>query len=497
MKKVITIISAAVLGISAATAQTILQEGPVLKAGINNGLQDSAVKAVDGHAEWGNITINDAGIDRNDGLISVNMDLDLSKFDVNTNRAVLLTPYIVNGEESQVLPSLGFYGRNRYYYYVRNDGRMCEGSAETSYKSGDEPEYLPYFVNVPYEDWMRGAELMLEKKVYGCCGNVLDTEYCSLAEYYVYQPHFLYIRPPKKEQPKTRSLEGNAFVDYPVSETVIYPDYHNNRVELGKIRATIDSVRLDRDVTVKSLFIKGFASPESPYSNNTRLAKGRTEAIRQYVLGLCEIPAEVITTDYEPENWEGLREYVQEWPIPNKEAIIALIDSDEEPDRKEWLIKSRYQKEYKYLLETCYPYLRRTYYRIDYDIRSFTEVDAAHVRELAKTRPQMLSLDEFYIAAHDLDPASEEFRQLFDVAVRMFPDDPVANLNAANVAMQKGDLETAAKYLDKAGQLPETLYARGVLAALHEDYKTAAVWFKTALAEGVSAAEDELAKVLR
>lgn len=489
MKRIITIISAAVLGMSATATFSLAQTA-------HNGQQDVAIQKIDDdHPEFGNITINDAELSRNSGIMTINMDFDLSKFDVNTNRAILLTPYIVKGEEYRDLPSLGFYGRNRYYYYVRNDGKMCEGSAETSYKAGEEPEYLPYFANVPYEEWMKGAELMLERKVYGCCGDVVETDYCLLAEYFVYQPHFLYIRPPKREQPKTRSLEGNAFVDYPVSQTVIYPDYHNNQVELGKIRATIDSVRLDPDVTVTELFIKGFASPESPYSNNTRLAKGRTEAIREYVRNLYDIPQGVIKTDYEPENWEGLREYLLNTNLPNKYSIVELIDSDTEPDRKEWLIKSRYPQDYAFLLKECYPYLRRTYYRIDYDIRSFTEVDAEHVRELAKTRPQMLNLDEFYVAAHDLDPASEEFAQLFDVAVRMFPEDPIANLNAANVAMQRGDFDSAEKYLDRASSLPESLYARGVLAAIHEDYAAAAEWFTKAQAAGVKEADAELAKL--
>lgn len=489
MKRIITIISAAVLGMSATATFSLAQTA-------HDGRQDVAVrKTDDAHVEFGDITINDAGLSRNSGIMTVNMDLDLSKFDVHTNRAVLLTPYIVKGEDYHDLPSLGFYGRNRYYYYVRNDGRMCEGSAETSYRAGEEPEYLPYLANVPYEEWMKGAELMLERKVFGCCGEVLGTDYCLLSEYYIYDPHFLYIRPPKREQPKTRSLEGDAFVDYPVSQTVIYPDYHNNQVELGKIRATIDSVRLDPDVTVTELFIKGFASPESPYANNTRLAKGRTEAIREYVGKLYDIPQEVIRTDFEPENWEGLREYVSRSSLPGRDAIIALIDTDMDPDRKEWMIKSRYPQDYAHLLKECYPYLRRTYYRIDYDIRSFTEVDAGHVRELARTRPQMLNLDEFYVAAHDLDPSSDEFAQLFDVAVRMFPDDPIANLNAANVAMQRGDYESASKYLDRASSLPESLYARGVMAAIHEDYAAAREWFTKAHQAGVKEAAAELAKL--
>lgn len=45
-------------------------------------------------------------------------------------------------------------------------------------------------------------------------------------------------------------------MDYPVSQTVIYPDYHNNKEELAKIESTIDSVKFDSDVTITSIHIK-------------------------------------------------------------------------------------------------------------------------------------------------------------------------------------------------------------------------------------------------
>lgn len=472
MRRIFILLAAVALGQAAMSAQTV----------------HASQEAFDG------ITINNAEIDRSADEMTVNMDMDMSDFNVLSNRAVLLTPYVVKDGDRVGMPSLGIYGRDRYFYYVRNDKTMVEGSAETSYRENEVPDLIPYFATVPYEDWMAGSELVLEKKTYGCCGNLIDTEYCTLGQFEVYKPAFLYISP-AVELRKERVLEGNAFVDYPVSQTVIYPEYHNNVEELAKIRATIDSVRLDPDVNVTSIFIKGFASPESPYDNNTRLAKGRTASIKQYVLDLYDFPESVIKTDYEPENWEGLREYLVASDLPYKRQIIALIDKDEEPDRKEWLIKSQYVSDYKYLLENCYPYLRRTYYRIDYVVRSFTYEDVDHIRELVGTRPQNLSLQEFYLAAQGLDQESEMFNEIFDVAVRMYPEDPIANLNAANAAMQRGDMKSASKFIDRAANMPEAIYARGVYAALSGDLAAARTLFETASALGVAQAAQELEKI--
>ena len=79
--------------------------------------------------------------------------------------------------------------------------------------------------------------------------------------------------------------------------------------------------------------------------------------------------------------------------------------------------------------------------------------------------------------------------------MRRVPGDEVANLTAANAAMAKGDFKGAARYLDKAGDRGEAVYARGVYAALLKDYETAMRFFAEAAREGVAEAEDALRQV--
>jgi tetratricopeptide (TPR) repeat protein len=269
---------------------------------------------------------------------------------------------------------------------------------------------------------------------------------------------------PKAETVKSRSLSGRAYIGFPVNETVIYPEFQKNLEELAKIRATIDSVRNDSDVTIYAMSIKGFASPESPYDNNARLASGRTQAVKQYVNELYGFAPEFISTSYEPEDWEGLRRFVENSSIPHKKEILAIIDSDREPDNKEWKIKSEYKDDYRYLLDNCYPYLRHSDYVVEYVVRSYADPD--EIGRIMMERPQNLSLNEFYVYAQTLEQGSPEFIEVFETAVRMYPRDEAANLNAANTAMSRGDFISALRYLDKAGNSPETIYASGVCAYL-------------------------------
>ena len=88
-------------------------------------------------------------------------------------------------------------------------------------------------------------------------------------------------------------------------------------------------------------------------------------------------------------------------------------------------------------------------------------------------RPQKLSQNEFYLVAGKYEPGTDEFTDVFETAVRMFPNDEIANLNAANAAIRRDDFETARRYLDKAGDSAEAVYARGALAVRENDYDTA------------------------
>jgi tetratricopeptide (TPR) repeat protein len=91
--------------------------------------------------------------------------------------------------------------------------------------------------------------------------------------------------------------------------------------------------------------------------------------------------------------------------------------------------------------------------------------------------------------AQTYEPGSDKLNALFESAAKVYPNDEVANLNAANAAMQKGDYAKALNYLSKAGNRPEAIYARGVLEVLREDFSAATIYLEEAKRMGVAQAE--------
>ena len=363
------------------------------------------------------------------------------------------------------------------------------------------PGVVQYSAAVPFEDWMDGGVLVLRYREFGCCDKLLSEAGSSIALYQhprrpapvEFKPRFIFVQP-QVEVRKERALSGEAYVTFMVNRTEVREGYQDNARELGKIRATIDSVRFDGDITVTGISLKGYASPEGRYAQNESLAKKRSWAIRDYVQRLYPFPSALYTVDYEPENWEGLRNWVLGGTsIEHKSAILDIIDAVADPDKREREIKSKYPGDYRRLLEDCYPSLRRTDYKVEYTIRSYA--DPEEIVRILKTRPQNLSLNEFYIAANEFEDGSQEFNDVFATAVRMYPDDEVANLNAAMAEMDGRQFNRAARFLQRAGDSPEAIYARGILEAFRGDFDAALPYLQKARGLGVTEAQDALSQI--
>ncbi len=441
-------------------------------------------------AAWSqSVSVSDVNIERNGNYMAVDMNLYMTGLKVKKNRAVLLTPRLTSIEDTLDMASIGIYGRKRYFHYRRNNGKdMISGPNEITYRAKRVPDTLAYHQIVSYQDWMDDSQLTIHEEWYGCCNSILSESDTVIGEYSVFTPKLVYVKP-QAEASKERAIEASAYISFPVNKTTINSSYLDNEAELAKIQATIDSVKDNNDYTITSISLKGYASPEGSYEYNSSLAKGRTEALSNYVKEQYNFEEGIISTDYEAEDWSGLRSYVEKSNMEHNDEILVLIDNDSiDIDAKEWIIKSKYPMEYRQLLDNCYPKLRHTDYKVSYIVRTYSDLN--EIRQVLKTHPQDLSLNEIYLLAQECDPNSEEFSEMFETAARLYPDDEIANLNAANAALSRGDLSSASRYLEKAGDSGEAEYARGVLSFMQGDKAVATEHLRNAEKAGVKEAKD-------
>lgn len=446
-----------------------------------------------------NVNVNEAT-----RKLDVDIDMKMDEIKLGSNREVIYTPIIIaaNGPDSLELDPVTVCGRNSWYAYLRS-GALDSGDSNI-FRSGTKVT-AHITQSVPFEDWMGHSTVEMRQQEATCCsplkliqgpsahGNVelaqINTARPALVLDFVYSP-------PVDDKPVEKNIEGKAFVSFVVNRTELRPDYMVNRREIAKILNSIDYVRQDSDAVITGVHIKGFASPEGSYTNNTRLAKGRTATLAGYVREQYHFPDGMITTSYDPEDWAGLRNYLTDsldYNIANRAEIIDIIDGPLGFDAKDMAIKTRFPQDYQVILKEIYPWLRHSDYTVKYRIKVYT--DLAEILRAYNSDPSRLRPVDFYTIAQQHDEGSPEYNKVMQTAVKVYPDDPMLNLNAANTALKNGYLTSAQEYLNKAGNSPEANFARGILAAMLGSLNEATQRFQEARACGITKADAYLRQI--
>ena len=302
----------------------------------------------------------------------------------------------------------------------------------------------------------------------------------------IYEPTFTSsFVTPEAEAVKARSETGKAYLDFAAGQSEITPNFKNNASELHKMNALIKSVCSNSDATITSIVISGYASPEGTYSANVKLSERRALALRNYIGSKHALPQRLFSAYGVGEDWAGLETLVEQSDLPQREQALAIIRSTGIFDgRERQLMDMARGATYRQMKVELFPQLRRVEYRIDYTVIPFTIEQG---KEVMKTRPGDLSLNEMFLIANSYVPGSEEFNEVFETAARVFPDSDVANLNAATIALNRKDADSATSYLAKVKTQDAAYWNNlGMLQWLQGDKTAAAESFDKAGALGTA-----------
>ena len=357
----------------------------------------------------GGIAAESVRLVRQADSVQLSMRLDLSYLEIDKREILLVAPRIVTDIDTLNLPTVGIYGTYPYYYYIRSGHRWLQGPRDIMLRAAKRMKPLDYVVNTPYQAWMDSARVEL---------TFTSNEYCEGAVSEISQSVWKAQQQIIPGRPRlemlTHAASGRAYIDFVVNQVDIRPDYHRNRRELDKINQTLDSVTQDTANHLLGITIKGYASPEGLYEKNEWLAKNRSLALSDYVAQSYGIPRQMIRSEYEPEDWVGLRDYVNRSRLPHRTEILSLIDQDLPPDYKLGQIQRRFPKDYADIRDNSLPYLRHSDYKIEY--RRLTRIEREGEKDTIWALPERALKP---LVAHEpLKP----YRPLFALKTNLFFD---------------------------------------------------------------------------
>lgn len=278
---------------------------------------------------------------------------------------------------------------------------------------------------------------------------------------------------------KRHAESVTLYLDYPLGRDEVLPYYKGNRTQLDKLAVVLSPLVKDNFSTIDEIEVCGYASPDGDYRNNERLAADRSRQFAAYMRNAYTLSAHTVRSVSVAEDWDGLsRLLTAERPYYMNEVLDIIRRYGIFAGRERQLMNLWNGVPYKDMLHRFFSRLRRIEVKIRYGIRAVGGDEAAR---LIYTHPELLSLPEMYAVARYYRPGTEQYREVYEIAAYRFPDDVVANVNAASAVMLTGDLESARGYLLKVADDPRSWNNRGVLSLMEGDADTAIQWFRRAV----------------
>jgi tetratricopeptide (TPR) repeat protein len=299
----------------------------------------------------------------------------------------------------------------------------------------------------------------------------------------IYNPQYLisFIEP-DPEPVKMRSESHSAYINFRVDRYEILENYKSNNTELASIINSIDRVKEDADLTITSITIEGWASPEGTEQHNKILSQNRANSLADYVTAKTGIARTSIHATGMGEDWAGLKREVDNTPrlLDQHKVLDIIADASMTQDQKDAALEALVPPTiYQRLMNEMYPRLRRNDYRIEYSVRNFNIEEA---KRLVDSDPNKLSVGELYQVAGTYAKGSAEYNHVMEVAAKTYPQVVAAAVNQAAKLIADKKYDEALAVLAKSNQEDaRVLAAQGyAYMAKGDQAKAREAWTKAA-----------------
>ena len=320
--------------------------------------------------------------------VEVTFDVTSGEKTLKKNTKMVLTPFLHNGADTLWLDSFEVFGSVKYKR--ERQEQALKGNKNWTLSSNQimEGGSYSFTASTPYQSWMNGATLSVDRRVLGCGCDCYDGVEDLAEGIKPYNPpaQLLAEVEPSPEyyqivDPHKHYLFRDKQVIFPVSQTKLYLDRYNNEQTLNEIIEAIKALESSQEKQLGKIEMVGFASPEGTLKFNTKLGEGRANSLRSYIQSqMTHLKDEQFNIINGVENWDGLREMVASSDLNEKDAVLEIIDTKSGEDRKIALKRLNNGATYHYLLKNFYPQLRKAcYIAVYYD--ELADVAAADINK--------------------------------------------------------------------------------------------------------------------
>jgi len=448
-------------------------------------------------------------------LLHVYMKVSYDDDVINTGETLTFTPTLKSNERYARLTSVAINGDARERYERRADKLKNRRRINVPVVTRDKKDRTRYFIydtTVPFQQWMTNAALYVECEESSWQGRDPHTyEDMILQRLTLAQPVGVQTA---LQEPVTESYapavaisknwvqflspESASSVGRVITGSIRLP--YGVKLKRRDYRRMADTLKLVANRETKmygshllGVEITGYGAPIGNRAKNEERAALQTLKLRR-LLAERQVPGKnELRVQWIAEDWDSIRQLVAATPIALQAAvsdIIASIAVDQ--GREDALRRLGAGGTYDVIKRDIFPRVCRMSYKLTFSARP-VNITMSSYRNGAI--PAGITPDNFYQTANAFELGSQEFCDVIDLAARLFPQCAEAAIDAAGVALLKGDLQRARQYLTPWETDHRAWCNLGLLYLAEGNRDKAEVYLRMAEADGVASAREALQSI--
>lgn len=443
-------------------------------------------------------------------LLRVKLHVSYDDNLLNRGESLNFTPMLKNGYNHQALSSVVILGKGADSTRLRANIPVVLRDQFFKGRRG-----FDYDTTIPYESWMDGASFFIESDERTKKGKshvyedlIFDklrigrtpastaeltsgsqaTPTSALYNRSVFtSPQAVsdWVQILEPTQPQDDGMVVRGFI--PLADNREIGSMNTRRFNEAVYRELRNALREKLSVSgtvINTLSLTGYGAPIGNYRQNETRCAARALELKSYILGRGGEAPNSVNVSWVAEDWDSIRSLISNSTIRLRDAALDIIRSvDVASGREAQLRMLGGGSLYSALANNVFPQVCR----IEYVATLRREAVGAPI-----SSEKAISLHSMYETACKFTKGSREFNDLIDLSARLYPNYAEACINAAGVALMRGDLATAASYLKGYETDPRAYNNLGVLHLLQGDTSKAEVYLMMAKAAGVNEANQVL-----
>lgn len=328
---------------------------------------------------------------------------------------------------------------------------------------------------VPYSDDMAASDITISGKVFKGLKEKMVLPELKIADATIITP--LLVKKEFKmifeddtykfEEIKTKT----ATINFDRGQSLVKVSELNNQ-NMKDLTNWLATVQANPKITITSINITGYASPDGVEDRNQSLSQERTETVRTTFINIMK-KAKIIshsditnyTLDPKGEDFIGFQNQLSKTNSisqNDKDLINRTIQMNTDLDKREEAIKNL-GKTWVELEKDVFPQIRRAEIQLNYIEKGLTEVE---ISQALQNNTSILDIEQLLYAGKNLAKDLNQKVSIYELATSNFSSDYRAHNNLGAVLFNQNRLSDAKTSFEKANSIKDNASSKNNLAGV-------------------------------